>query len=110
MRSYSSDTFYIITFMFLINCYFSFLDYKNPIINSTYPSINSIIPLSTTNISITYNTQISPSIINNITIYQDINGTSPLLRQTLSYINPKQISYSVDNKTLFLNVLKSIFN
>ncbi len=90
--------------------FFFFLDngYNNPNIKTTYPLINSKIPLSTPSINITYNFPIIIS-TNNISIYQDDNSGNPILRQSVPGNSPSFI-YSVDNQTINLNVLESTFN
>ncbi|RIA81069.1 hypothetical protein C1645_837559 [Glomus cerebriforme] len=82
--------------------------YDNPNINSSYPTIDSKIPLLTTKINITYNIPITIS-KNNISIYQNESGI-PILRQSIP-VNPSEIfSISNDSKTLNINVLESTFN
>ncbi|RIA88249.1 hypothetical protein C1645_826666 [Glomus cerebriforme] len=83
--------------------------YENPNINSTYPLINSNIPLSVTNINITYHSPIAIS-TNNISIYQYRNDIDlPILRQSIPGNSP-YFSYSPDNKTINIKVLESTFN
>ncbi|GBC09383.1 hypothetical protein RclHR1_08810002 [Rhizophagus clarus] len=81
--------------------------YNNPNIKTTYPSINSNIPLSTTNINITYHLPVSAS-TNYISIYQ-YNEDTPILRQSISGDSPL-LSYSPDNTTINIEVLESTFN
>ncbi|RIA86157.1 hypothetical protein C1645_856618 [Glomus cerebriforme] len=84
-------------------------DYENPNINSTYPLIDSKIPLSITNINITYNLPVTIS-TNNISIYQYSNDNNPpILRQSVPG-NSQYLSSSPDNKIININVLESTFN
>ncbi|RIA86161.1 hypothetical protein C1645_878851 [Glomus cerebriforme] len=84
-------------------------DYENPKINSTYPLINSNIPLSITNINITYNLPVDIS-TNNISIYQYSNDNNPpILRQYITG-NSQYFSSSPDNKIINIKVLESTFN
>ncbi|PKY57537.1 hypothetical protein RhiirA4_411730 [Rhizophagus irregularis] len=82
-------------------------DYDSPYIQSTFPLINSIISLSTTNINISYKLPITLS-TNNISIYQH-NNENPILRQSVPG-SSLSLSHSADNQTLILNVLESTFN
>ncbi|CAG8611342.1 11793_t:CDS:2 [Funneliformis caledonium] len=81
--------------------------YNNPNIKATYPSINSKIPLSLTNINITYNFQVTTS-INKIFIYQ-VNNSDSTLRQTIPG-NSLSFTYSADNRTINISILESTFN
>ncbi|CAG8517544.1 16437_t:CDS:10 [Funneliformis mosseae] len=80
--------------------------YNNPNIKTTYPIINSNVPLSTITINVTYNFPITIS-TSNISIYQN-NNNYPILRQSVPGNSP--LLYSVDNKTIILDVLESTFN
>ncbi|GBC50609.1 uncharacterized protein OCT59_001463 [Rhizophagus irregularis] len=83
--------------------------YENPHIKSTYPSIDSSIPLSITNINITYHLSVTIS-TNNVSIYQYINNDDiPILRQFVPGNSP-YFSYSSDKKTINMKVLESTFN
>ncbi|PKY46755.1 hypothetical protein RhiirA4_402783 [Rhizophagus irregularis] len=58
--------------------------YENPNVKSTYPLISSSIPLSITNINITYHLSVTIS-TNNVSIYQyNNNDDLPILRQSVS--------------------------
>ncbi|GES98507.1 glycosyltransferase family 2 protein [Rhizophagus clarus] len=81
--------------------------YDNPNIKATYPSINSNIPLTTTNINITYFLSVTAS-ANYISIYQ-YNEDYPILRQSISGNSPL-LSYSSDNMTINIKILESTFN
>ncbi|KAG9289817.1 hypothetical protein G9A89_015397 [Geosiphon pyriformis] len=83
--------------------------YENPLIEITYPRLNTIIPLGWREINITYSNEISLSNNNNnnISIYQ-INETIPILRQSISGKNCRVDS---DKKTIIAEtVLESTFN
>src|SRR4051794_23639252 len=82
--------------------------YGNPIINWTLPAINETIPVETTQIQIAYNVPIGCS-SQNISIYQKVDVTKDILRETYSgeSINCQVLS---DNTTLLLTVLSSTFN
>ncbi|CAB4403038.1 unnamed protein product [Rhizophagus irregularis] len=83
--------------------------YVNPHIKSTYPSISSSIPLSITNINITYHLSVTIS-TNNVSIYQYNNNDGlPILRQSVPGNSP-YFSYSSDKKTISMKVLGSTFN
>ncbi|CAB5193391.1 unnamed protein product [Rhizophagus irregularis] len=83
--------------------------YENPNIKSTYPSIGSSIPLSITNINITYHLSVTIS-TNNISIYQyNNNNDLPILRQSVPG-NLPYFSYNSDKKTINIKVLESTFN
>ncbi|POG62803.1 hypothetical protein GLOIN_2v588234 [Rhizophagus irregularis DAOM 181602=DAOM 197198] len=83
--------------------------YENPHIKSTYPSISSSIPLSITNINITYHLSVTIS-TNNVSIYQYNNNDGlPILRQSVPGNSP-YFSYSSDKMTISMKVLGSTFN
>ncbi|RGB26710.1 hypothetical protein C1646_410973 [Rhizophagus diaphanus] len=83
--------------------------YENPHIKSTYPSIGSSIPLSITNINITYHLSVTKS-TNNISIYQyNNNDDLPILRQSVPGNSP-YFSYNPNKKTINMKVLESTFN
>ncbi|PKY25810.1 hypothetical protein RhiirB3_254580 [Rhizophagus irregularis] len=83
--------------------------YENPNIKSTYPSIDSNIPLSITTVNITYHLSVTKS-TNNVSIYQyNNNDNLPILRQSVPGDSP-YFSYSSDKKTLNMKVLESTFN
>ncbi|CAB4403041.1 unnamed protein product [Rhizophagus irregularis] len=84
--------------------------YENPNVKSTYPLISSSIPLSITNINITYHLSVTIS-TNNVSIYQyNNNDDLPILRQSVSG-DSLYFSYSSsDKKTINIKVLESTFN
>ncbi|GBC02607.1 hypothetical protein RclHR1_04700009 [Rhizophagus clarus] len=81
--------------------------YDNPNIKTSYPSISSNIPLSTTNINITYYLPVTAS-TNHISIYQYNDGSS-ILRQSIPGNSPL-LSYSPDKMTINIEILESTFN
>ncbi|KAG9289864.1 hypothetical protein G9A89_015444 [Geosiphon pyriformis] len=83
--------------------------YENPLIEITYPRLNTIIPFGWREINITYSNEISLSNNNNnnISIYQ-INETIPILRQSIS---GKNCRVGSDKKTIIVEtILESTFN
>jgi hypothetical protein len=109
----------VIILLYLVICHliyifnnisFSFLDkgYDNPIINWTTPAINETIPVETTQIQVAYNVPIvcSPQ---NISIYQKVDDTKDILRETYSG-ESNNCQVLSDNTTLSLTVLSSTFN
>ncbi|CAB4410952.1 unnamed protein product [Rhizophagus irregularis] len=80
--------------------------YFNPLIISTYPSLNGKIPLRATKLNITYSEPIAIS-SQNILIYQYFSATGfHLLRQTY----PASVGFTNDNKTLTIGAFDSTFN
>src|SRR4051812_50163458 len=77
-------------------------------VNWTTPAINGIILVETTQIQINYNIPIKCS-SQNISIYQKINDTKEILRETYSG-ESNNCQVLADNNTLSLTILSSTFN
>ena len=89
------------------------MGYDSPMIGWTKPGINDTIPIETTLIQIAYNVQITCS-NRNISIYQIIDDTTEILRETYSAGKSNYCNVTLDQTSgkniLSLTVLPSTFN
>ena len=89
------------------------MGYDSPMISWTKPGIDDTIPIETTLIQIAYNVQITCS-NRNISIYQIIDDTTEILRETYSAGRSNYCNVTLDQTSgktiLSLTVLPSTFN
>ncbi|GBB96168.1 hypothetical protein RclHR1_00270014 [Rhizophagus clarus] len=105
---YAGDNFTIITSGFPKIPIKGDVGYFNPLIISSYPPLEGLIPLRATKINITYSEPINIS-SRNISIYQYFDPSTYLLRQTY----PASAGFtklSNDSQTLIVDVFDSTFN
>ncbi|CAG8524080.1 10339_t:CDS:2 [Paraglomus occultum] len=84
------------------------IDYQNPNVVTTSPTIGQEIPSRQTSISITYDMQVKPN-TGNVSIYAT-DGVNKFLRQTYSPVYFQYWSLDEKNQTVTLQVLNSTFN
>jgi len=84
------------------------IDYQNPNVVTTSPTIGEEIPIRKTDVSITYNMQVKPN-TGNVTIYAT-DGINKFLRQTYSPVYLQYWTIDAKNETVTLQVLNSTFN